>query len=208
MSNNRHFPVKEAEQRFRHANELYRGASSKKERAKFSREVWEAIRDACFAYRDPENLSAENPEKFPANIATALYVFVGNAINKVHEESFDLLFTGRGASSHPVVAIEDLKVACMYIQWAKEKVIPDKTPIKTISRWFGVDRTTVHGWIESYDVRELLQKYFPNASDIERGKLLASVTEKSGARYREHGRGHAAVLLRDKKRKTQNKSAR
>jgi hypothetical protein len=89
----------------------------------------------------------------------------------------------------------DIRIAATYVNAAKAGKITDATPIKTITKAFGVGQRTAEGWAR--DSTDL---------PVETPGILPSLVERAGRRYQQAGRSHSAITERAKpmakKRKT------
>ena len=195
--------IEAALQEFAKAEKENAKAQSEKERRLAGRQAYEAIAAICEAYSsDPSGQT-----KFPPKIAQALWVLISNALAGHPTDSFrDLLATGKKSAPRLSASeIKDMKIAVAYVQDAKQGLIADKTPVKTVAALFNVDPRTIRSWKKLYGSTDIGEELFPEAGKIDRAELIANLAKERGAFVARHGRGRAAVNARRSKSRSESK---
>lgn len=184
-------PVHEAFERYaRLQKERQTGNSINKEN---DLEIWQAIIDVLNAYRSKENgaLTGSYIEPFPAEVAGILERTIASILAGYMPESFQ---AGIGApSTHPLEKI-DQSNAVLYVTAAKEGLIADKHPVKTVCAKFGVAASTYRRWAKLYPVS--LKAWNIDWGPQQRAAIITERMKFSADRYHTSGRSQRSILDR------------
>lgn len=137
---------------------------------------------------DAENGCIGSPvEHMPVQLADLIanqirYITAGKCPDPIAQ------LTGRGAPGTGLHEAQDIGIAVAYIKAAKEGLIDNHAPVKTVARLYGVHQGTVRKWQRSHPYVEP-SDFYSFASEAERPPLLDSGMRKAATRYRIAGRG-------------------
>ena len=173
-----------------HAAELVDRTAGRGER---SREYFRRLSELLDLYTSPENLVDGNLRyPLPATIAKQL----GNLCKYLSAGVIPDLIKHCARRGRPLGPDEgrDVMYAVIYVLAAKQGLILDRHPIKTIVKEYGLsDRRTVQTWIFKH------QKTAAPASSAD-PELITDRMMEAARRYRESGRHHDAIRRRASKR--------
>jgi hypothetical protein len=177
--------------------------TSEDQRREAAREYWKILgllfdhyrRRANWKNGTPSDLAtiAVKPElAIPPIVArnlANLLLTLGTGV--VPETMLDVV--GPGAAGIGPYEETDHITAAIYVHAAKRGVLADRAPVKRVAEAFGVSRETVRNWCNAHP--DIDSNPHLNPSLVEEAMLIA------GARYRQVGRGEAAVRKRARKRR-------
>lgn len=152
-------------------------------------EVFECAEFVLRSYCLPENQGKDgNPvEPLPITLVSRIadqirYITAGKCPAPI------AALTGRGNPGVGPHEDHDIGIAVAYIQLAKDTKIGDSSPVKTISRLYGVDRSTVRKWQRRLAHIEPTV-FWPYATPEARTHRISESMRLSAKRYRFAGRG-------------------
>lgn len=152
-------------------------------------EVFRAAESVLWAYCLPQNIDSDGRpiEYFPIDLAGSLAWHIGY-IRTGHLPSTikDMLRPGSpGVGPHER---NDIALAVAYIVAARQGIIVDRHPSKSISELYGVTTRGVRKWQEKYKGTEP-SDFYPNIDAPDFEELLNRDVKEAGLRYQQGGRG-------------------
>jgi hypothetical protein len=140
------------------------------------------------------------PESFPPEAAYYCHSMLEGFLVGHMDNSLRDIIERPGAPGRSLGERRAIEDACRYMQAASgsQPLIADRSPVKRIAEWFGVDRSTAQSWRRA-ESRDLVVGYILQASDFERARMIERRARDSGRRFARHGRGHQAIRHRAKK---------
>lgn len=174
-------PVGEAKERFLRARaERYRaGAHLPPLVEGHERDVWTAIRDGLIAYHAPENWRDGQPIEA---ISPEIAMMIADAIGEVLTRGIPATWRAIAPRGHALTPTDcaDLTAAVRYILAARQRVVLDRSPVRTVAVAFDVDRRTVGRWLAD---RALAPAPLPDSGD-HNPRLVSLLMWKGAERYR------------------------
>ena len=152
---------------------------------KMAREYFSAWEKLIELYRSSQNLdqSGRPLEMIPPDLMGMIERLCGNVACGITP---GLIKDATLPGSHVPNPAErqDKEIAVTYIAAAKSGIISDKTPVKTVSIKFGVNRRTVQDWSKEFRVLNI------------EADRLPGLLETAGRGYLSAGRSQKAILKR------------
>ncbi len=154
------------------------------------------------AYCRPANWVEKNgpSESLPIQLAHLIANQIDYIVAGQLPEPIRQLTQSRGRPEPGPQENTDKGIAVAYIRAAREGLIDDARPVKTVEEEFGAHERTVLRWLQRLPW-VTPRDFYPNASDAEHGQRLSEGMRKAGARHREAGRTAPAISRRAGKRK-------
>ena len=176
-------PLDQAQDAVRVAASALAAAEGKSTAPRLAREFFGAWARLMKFYH-PLPSGTDDPVGLPPDLAAMLHGLFGYlGVGHIPDPILDAA-KGAGRRSIGPVERRDIETAVAYVRAAKRGEIDDKSPVQTICVQYEVGRSTVQGWLRSFDERSI------------QTQLLPRRMKESAHRYRIAGRSHSAIQTR------------
>ncbi|MCA3263387.1 MAG: hypothetical protein ING44_15690 [Telmatospirillum sp.] len=154
----------------------------------------------CLAENWPDGFDNPPTQHLPFGLAESLrkqfrYLGVGQIPGPMRAAKVNKKGKNQGPDES-----QDIGVAVSYIQAARDGIVSDSNPLKTVASAYGASKRTIQRW-QSAKSWVTSDMFFPGVAGQELAERVTDAMRKAGAEYKAAGRTQVAVARRARKRR-------